>query len=319
MGNTGGGSRAEFNWRMPHAVWYESPTWNGLQFSALASPGQNHAPDNSAFAYGDFNCTGSSPRGGGSGFPNATRGFNNLPTVNFPANEICSNGSFGNAFSGALTYNNGPFTAIAAAELHQGVNRNRNEFNADGTRIVLPNGQTVFGIGVKNEWAAKIGAGYKLKDVFGSLRLYAAYEILRRENTTSNFNERSRQGVYASATQAFGAWSISGTYAHAFSSPGSAAIGVLNNITSADAATIIGVAANGFDNSADLYAAGLRYQFSEWASWYLVGAYLRNGPGARYCLGASGHAYGLCGRDQFNQIVLGTPIKAISSGLTLDF
>src|SRR5665213_4548194 len=39
MGNTGGDNRAEFDWRMDHAVWYESPIWNGFQFSARFSPG----------------------------------------------------------------------------------------------------------------------------------------------------------------------------------------------------------------------------------------------------------------------------------------
>src|ERR1700694_2429706 len=70
MGNTGGDNRAEFDWRMNHAVWYESPIWNGLQFSALASPGQNYAKDNSDFAYGDsFQCNGASTRGSGRHFP----------------------------------------------------------------------------------------------------------------------------------------------------------------------------------------------------------------------------------------------------------
>ena len=53
MGNTGGDNRAEFDWRMNHAVWYESPIFNGFQFSALASPGQNYAKDNSDYSYGD--------------------------------------------------------------------------------------------------------------------------------------------------------------------------------------------------------------------------------------------------------------------------
>ena len=43
MGNTGGDNRAEFDWRMDHAVWYELPILNGFQFSALMSPGQNYA------------------------------------------------------------------------------------------------------------------------------------------------------------------------------------------------------------------------------------------------------------------------------------
>ena len=31
MGNTGGDLRAEFDWRAAHAIWYESPIWNGLR------------------------------------------------------------------------------------------------------------------------------------------------------------------------------------------------------------------------------------------------------------------------------------------------
>src|SRR5947209_12818372 len=35
MGNTGGDARAEFDARLPHSIWYESPTIGGFQFSAL--------------------------------------------------------------------------------------------------------------------------------------------------------------------------------------------------------------------------------------------------------------------------------------------
>src|SRR5436305_3975505 len=50
MGNTGGDLRAEFDWRAPHAVWYETPVWNGFQATVMVSPGQNTAKDNSNFA-----------------------------------------------------------------------------------------------------------------------------------------------------------------------------------------------------------------------------------------------------------------------------
>src|SRR5258707_811986 len=71
MGNSGGDNRAEFDWRMNHAIWYESPIFNGFQFSALMSPGQNYAQDNSDYSYGDtFQCNGASARGSGSNFPN---------------------------------------------------------------------------------------------------------------------------------------------------------------------------------------------------------------------------------------------------------
>jgi len=73
MGNTGGDNRAEFDFRVAHAIWYESPIFNGFQFSALISPGQNFAKDNSDLAYGDlFQCTGSAARATGSNFPNSS-------------------------------------------------------------------------------------------------------------------------------------------------------------------------------------------------------------------------------------------------------
>src|SRR5258708_36336636 len=119
MGNTGGDNRAEFDWRMPHAVWYESPIFSGFQFSALFSPGQNFAQDNSDFAYGDyFQCTGSAARATGSNFPNSSGAVPGLLGGNG-----CTDGSYGNAYSAALTYKNGPFTALAAYELHEHTNR----------------------------------------------------------------------------------------------------------------------------------------------------------------------------------------------------
>ena len=155
---------------------------------------------------------------------------------------------------------------------------------------------------------------------WGPLQVYAAYEILRREHTTDIFNERSRNAVFASATQNIGShWSVSASYAHAWSSPGSPGTGVPNNYSSADAASQIPANLNSFSSKADMYAAGVRYRLNQWASLYLVGSYLKNSPGAHYCLGVSGPAFALCGRDQFNQIVLGTHIRAVSSGLTLDF
>jgi len=36
-------------------------------------------------------------------------------------------------------------------------------------------------------------------------------------------------------------------------------------------------------------------------------------------LGVSGHGYGVCGRDASNNVVAGDKIKAVTTGLTLDF
>jgi hypothetical protein len=78
-------------------------------------------------------------------------------------------------------------------------------------------------------------------------------------------------------------------------------------------------ALNTLDSSADQYAAGVKYHFSPFVSWYLVGSYLRNGPGAHYCLGVSGHGYGVCGRDANNNVVAGDKAKAVTTGMTFDF
>ena len=78
-------------------------------------------------------------------------------------------------------------------------------------------------------------------------------------------------------------------------------------------------ALNTLDSSADQYAVGLKYHFSPFVSWYVVGSYLRNGPGAHYCLGVSGHGYGVCGRDANNNVVAGNKTEAVTTGMTFDF
>ena len=223
MGNTGGDNRAEFDWRMPHAVRYELPIFNGFQFSALISPGQNYAKDNSDYAYGDyFQCSGSSARASGSNFPGTGGAVNG----NIGGNG-CTDGSYGNAYSAALNYKNGPFTALAAFELHEGVNRHGDDGLEPGqvAPIFLADGSQVL-TGVHNEWAAKVGGGYRFNDGIGDLQLNTFYEWIRREVTPIEqpFNERSRDGVFASATQRIGKWALSASYAHAFRTPGNPAM-----------------------------------------------------------------------------------------------
>jgi predicted porin len=330
MGNTGGDNRAEFDWRMNHAVWYESPIVSGFQFSALASPGQNYAKDNSDYSFGDqFQCNGASTRGSGSNFPGTGGAINgNI------GGQGCTDGSYGNAYSAALNYKNGPFTAIAAYELHEGVNRHGDdnlELNvaAPGTPgpIFLPDGTQIL-TGVHNEWAAKVGGGYRFNDGLGDLQLNAYYEWIRREVTAIEqpFNERSRDGVFASATQFIGKWSVSASYAHAFKTPGNPTCLSLNNVNAGQACAVPGpivdvgqFQANAFDDSASQYALGARYRFNQWASWYVVGSVLKQGPGAHYCLGASGHGYQVCSRDAANDTIGGATLKAATTGLTFDF
>jgi len=63
----------------------------------------------------------------------------------------------------------------------------------------------------------------------------------------------------------------------------------------------------------------VKYNFSQWASVYLVGTDLANGPGAHYCLGPSGFGYTICSRDPYNNTYGGASIWAVSSGLVLKF
>jgi predicted porin len=316
MGNTGGDNRAEFDWRMNHAIWYESPIFQGFQFSALLSPGQNYAKDNSDYSYGDaFQCNGASSRGSGSNFP----GTGGAIPGNIGGNG-CTDGSYGNAYSAAMTYKNGPFTAIAAYELHEQVNRHGDDGLEPGlvAPVFLADGSQVF-TGVHNEWAAKIGGGYRVNDGLGDLQLNTYYEWLRRDVSPMEepFNERSRDGVFASATQFFGKkWSVSASYAHAFKTPGNPAMLSFNSAALAPLATLQG---NLFDDSASQYAVGARYYFSDWASWYIVASELTQGPGGHYCLGASGHGYQVCSRDAFNNTIGGATIKAATTGMTFNF
>jgi predicted porin len=328
MGNTGGDNRAEFDWRMNHAIWYESPIWNGFQLSALFSPGQNYASDNSDYSYGDqFQCNGSSARGSGSNFPNT----GGAVPGNIGGNG-CTDGSFGNAFSAAATYKNGPFTAIGAFEFHQAVNRHGDDGLENPALFVgpvlLPDGSQVF-TGVADEWAAKVGGGYRFSGPIGPLQIYAYYEWLRRNVAPGGepFNERQRDGFFLSATQFVGDhWSFSASWAHAGNTQGAPACLSLNNVNAGVACVSPGPIVqigqfqqNAFDETANMIAVGTRYKFNNWASWYLVGAWLQNGMGSHFCLGASGHGYQLCSRDDMNDTIGGATIKAVSTGMTFDF
>ncbi len=194
-----------------------------------------------------------------------------------------------------------------------------------GAPVILADGSVVM-TGVHNEWAAKVGGGYHFNDGLGDLALNAYYEWIRREVTPAEepFNERSRDAVFASATQRIGQWAVSGSYAHAFKSPGNPAMLASNSAAATTvvlgAANIPGdIQANLFSNDATQYAIGARYYFNDWASWYIVASELDNGLGAHYCLGASGHGYQVCSRDAANDTIGGAKIRAATTGMTFNF
>ncbi len=121
MGNTGGDNRAEFDGRLSHALWYESPNMGGFRVNALWAPGQNRSADNSTPASGEPDCTGG-----------------NQPP--------CNDGSFGSAYSIDGVYQAGPLYAIVAYERHSDVNRT---------------GDDPVQVGIANEQAYKAGVQYK--------------------------------------------------------------------------------------------------------------------------------------------------------------
>ena len=162
IGNTGGENRAEFDTRLNHAMWYDSPNMGAFSFSALYAPGQNRSTDNSAAASGEPDCTGG-----------------NQPT--------CNDGSFGDAISIAGRFNSGPLYAIAAYEVHKKVNRTGDEA---GT---VPAGA----VGVVDETGEKIGAQYKLSNT----TLNAIYERLTRNAPVADFNERQHNAYWLALTQ----------------------------------------------------------------------------------------------------------------------
>src|SRR5215468_6032872 len=105
MGNTGGDNRVEFGLRASHAIWYESPSWSGVSFNAMYSPGQNRDDTSSIVPSAEPDCSGGNIPGSGA-----------LPPT-------CNDGSFGNLYSVNLLYRGGPLYLIAAYELHKNVNR----------------------------------------------------------------------------------------------------------------------------------------------------------------------------------------------------
>lgn len=289
IGNTGGDNRAEFDTRVPHALWYESPNFHGLNFAVLWSPGQNQGTDNNDYAYGQPDCTGG----------NTTTG---------PFDNGCTDGSFGDLYSAALSYKYGPLYLTTAYEYHKDVNRLGDEGNPG------PGGSTSV-TGVHNEWAWKIGATVNV-DATNTV-INALYERTRRDGAPAAFDERSRpEAYYVSVSQYFTkshSDQIDFAWAHAGKTPG--VPGGLQNCT-----TGTGNCAGPIDDHADLLAIGYRHNFSDKrTSVYLVAAEMLNANGAHYDLGASGHGFKIDDKDGANNQISGTHPRSISMGMSYKF
>jgi len=254
MGNSGGDNRAEFDMRMPHSVWYESPRMAGFNFDVLVSPSQNRSTDHGLYAQGEPDCSGG----------NSTAGLNG----NNGQPNPCEDGSFGTAYSAALRYQAGPLYAIAGYELHKSVNRQGDEI-VPGT------------IGVRDEHAYKVGIQYRLPT---RTTIDAIVERLKRDAITPALDERTHTATWLAVTQGITRNDdLNFGWAHAGKTPGQPDQGVQDRFGNANGP-------GPSDNSANLLAAGYKHRFGDnRTTWYLVYARLKNDYWAHYSLGAGGH------------------------------
>src|SRR5712664_3253821 len=283
MGNTGGDNRAEFDTRISHAAWYESPNMGGFRVNALYSPGQNRSSDNSMVASGEPNCTGGNS-------PSLL--VNQGPPVSVSAVSTpgsCTDGSFGNAYSIAGIYEAGPLYLIAAYEKHKDVNRTGDE---------LPPFPAAGAVGVKDENALKAGIQYRLPT---NTTLNFIVERMTRNAPDPNANERQRSGFWLAATQKVSANDdVNIGWAHAGKTPGDPGVGSV-------------------DNKANMLALGYKHHFNQQANWYAVYARQDNKDGAHYDLGASGHGITTDCHDAAGSCFPGGKIQGLSIGMQYNF
>jgi predicted porin len=285
IGNSGGDNRSEFNTRVPHSVWYESPRFfKGFNANVQFSPGQNRASDGSILARAEPNCAGG----------------NDAP---------CTDGGFTNLLSSALTYTNGPFYAFTAYEHHSKVNRTADEL-ASSDPTIPPAGS----VGIADESAWKAGAQYKVKPSRTTFNF--VYEKLKRyAPAVPAFNERSRPlATWLAVTQEMTpSDDLNFGWAHAGKTPGDPG-GQINQ-----PGTLINLAGP-IDNQANLIDVGYKHRFPDKRTTaYFVFAQQMNHQGAHYDLGANGHGAVVDRQDANGTSFTGLTHKGISVGLTYDF
>ena len=296
IGNSGGDNRAEFDTRLSHAVWYESPRMGGLSFGALVSPSQNRSTNTGLYAQGEPDCTGG----------NSTAGLNG----NNGQPNSCVDGSYGTAYSTAVTYQSGPLYAIAGYELHKNVNRIGDEINP-GT------------IGVRDEAAYKVGVQYAFPT---HTTVNLIVERLKRDAITPALDERTHTATWLAVTQSITPHDdLNFGWAHANRTPGQPEASVQDRFGNDNPP-------GPSNNSANLYSIGYKHRFLDnRTSAYLTFSRLKNDYWAHYSLGAGGHGLptrnyvgdkfiggcldgGVCGPP-----FTGNTAQALSLGLTYDY
>src|ERR1700730_7138379 len=190
IGNTGGDNRVEFGLRAPHAIWYESPNWNGVSFKAMYGPGQNRSDGSSIVPSAEPDCSGGNIPGSGA-----------LP-------PSCNDGAFGNLYSVSAAYLQGPLYLTAAYEMHRNVNRTSDLPNLDPPDV-------------GDESAYKIGGQYTFPT---KTTVSALWERTKRKvpSDLEFQNERTRNNAtWLALTQVVTEQdSVSFGWAHAGKTPG---------------------------------------------------------------------------------------------------
>jgi len=255
MGNSGGDNRVEFGTRMDHSIWYESPNWNGVQFNALYSPGQNRAVDSSNLAAGESDCAGGNIPGSG-GLPGA-----------------CNDGAFSNAYSTSLSYTNKGLYVTGAYEMHRKVNRTSDLF--DGT----PASYNPLDIG--DEHATKLGLQYAFPT---KTTVSVIWEDLKRDidSSLASQNERTRSGYWLALSQGITSKdSLHFGWAHANRTPGDP--GQHNTLP------LVGIGTANPDNVGNMFTLAWKHQMDKNMSIYADWAETINHKEAHFDLGAGGH------------------------------
>jgi predicted porin len=292
MGNTGGDNRVEFDTRLEHSIWYESPTIGGFQWNFLFSPGQNRSTISDNIPAGSSDCAGGNDPQSGGLFPNG-----------------CNDGAFSNAVSTNLSFTQGPFYATVAYERHFKVNR---QSDIAGIYGAGANNQTTFDLvnncplGTPGCFAnatqlAAFNADVADEDAFKVAALYTfstkttvggIFEMMHRyvSPLIAFQNERQRNGTWLFFTQELTPVdSFSAGWAHAFKGVGDPG----QHNTPLSATVVIpgtgGAAAADNSNQADMLTATYKHKFGSNLTWYTAVAATINGPSAHYDLGAGGH------------------------------
>jgi len=317
MGNSGGDNRDEFETRIPHAIWYESPTWKGLYASVLFTPGQNRSKDNGAYPRGEPLCAG-----GNGVFVVSNQNRANVAEHVDPGDiNPCNDGAWGNVTSLAFTYKSHGFYGFGAYEHHSDVNR------------------TTDFVGVSNEAAWRFGASYTLEKtgttgtfVYEALKRYVPNTISAVDGQPVMFpalNERSRplatMVVLSQKLSKKNVFSVD--WIHAGKTPGDPGqcVGTDANGACNSFASLAGVPGtatslvNTVNNASNMYAIGMRRTLTKNMSTYFVYARQANHTDAHYDLGAVGHGVVVDKRDFTGTGIAGTRLQGVSGGMTFDF